>query len=134
MRAYASAGAAVLFVIAVALLAAAPPVSAAEPAGAEPPDFSFSDLMGSWGSAMIDPYTYTAWAHMGGFFEFLKNETFLSAFSSSSYGSLDRDTILGTVPNIFFVVCILVAILSVAVSVIEVKKLEASKRVIRRSN
>jgi len=133
MKAYASAGAAVLFVMAIALLAAVPAASAADPStGMEPPDFSFSDLMGSWGSAMIDPATYTTWAKIDGFGSFLKNETFLSAFSSSSYGSLDRDTMLGTIPNIFFMVCILVGILCVAVAVVEIRKLEASRHVIRK--
>ena len=96
-----------------------------------PPDFSFSDLVGSWGSALIDPATYITWLRIDGFTDFLMNETFLSAFSSSSYGSLDRDTMLGTIPNIFFVMCIVVAMLSVAVAVIEIRKLEMARRVIR---
>ena len=109
----------------------APFVSGADPAGSAPPDFTFSDLVGSWGGALIDPATYTTWLRIGGFTEFLMNETFLSAFSSSSYGSLDRDTILGTIPNMFFVMCIIVAMLSVAVAVIEIRKIEAARRVIR---
>ncbi|MDR0335039.1 MAG: hypothetical protein LBH69_04050 [Methanomassiliicoccaceae archaeon] len=95
-----------------------------------PPNFSFSDLVGSWGSAIVDPATYTTWLHIDGFSGFLMNETFLSAFSSSTYGSLDRDTMLGTIPNIFFILCLIVAALSVAVAVIEIRKLEMSRRVI----
>jgi len=123
----------VILCVVALLIVAAPAAAAAEPAAMDPPNFSFSDLIGSWGSAMVDPATYTSWAKIHGFGSFLMNETFLSAFSSSNYGSLDRDTILGTIPNIFFVVCIIVAILSIAVAVIEIRKLEASRRVIRRS-
>ena len=95
-------------------------------------EYSFSDLLAAWGSALIDPEMYTAWMHIDGFSSFLMNETFLSAFSSNTYGSLNRDTILGTIPNIFFVVCIFVVILSIAITVIELRKLEESKRVIRK--
>jgi hypothetical protein len=110
----------------------APVISAAGGTDTLGPSYTFSNLLGSWGSAMIDPATYTTWMHIDGFSGFLMNETFLSAFSSSTYGSLDRDTILGTIPNIFFVVCLLVVMLSVAVAVIEIRKLEMSRRVIRK--
>ena len=69
---------------------------------------------------------------MGSFFDFLKNETFLSVFSSSYYSSLNRDSILGSIPNIFFLVCIISIILSISVAIIEVRKLERKKRVVRK--
>ncbi|MCL2143585.1 MAG: hypothetical protein FWH44_04940 [Methanomassiliicoccaceae archaeon] len=134
MRPYTLPCAAVLCVIVLSLVAVSS-LSAHGASGdgaADPDDFSFSGLMAGWGSAMVDPDTYTTWMHIDGFSSFMMNETFFSAFSSSTYGSLDRDSILGTIPNIFFVVCIIVVILSVAVAVLEIKKLERSKRVVRK--
>jgi hypothetical protein len=112
--------------------AVASEVLAADVKTASVPSLSFSDLLGKWGSALIDPATYTTWAHIGGFFGFLMNETFLSAFSSNSFGSLSRSSILGTIPNIFFVVCILSVILSVAVAVMELNKLDLLRRIIKK--
>jgi hypothetical protein len=123
----------VIICFVAAMVVISPMASAAEPGAIDPPNFSFSDLMGSWGSAMIDPATYTTWTNIGGFGGFLFHETFLSAFSSSNYGSLDRNTMLGTIPNIFFLLFIVVAMLSVAVAVIEIRKVETSRRVIKRS-
>jgi len=94
--------------------------------------YSFSDLLMGWGSALLDPATYTTLAHIDGLFTFLMNETFLSSLSSDAFGSLSRDSILGTIPNIFFVVCIVCVILSLAVAIIEIRKLEASKRVVKK--
>jgi hypothetical protein len=93
---------------------------------------SFSHLLSEWMGALADPDTYTAWMHMGGFVDFLWNETFLSAFSSSTFSSLSRSTILGTIPNIFFVVCILCALLSVTIAVIEIRKWDTQRRVVKR--
>jgi hypothetical protein len=70
-------------------------------------------------------------AHISGFFDFLMNETFLSAFSSDAFGSLSRSTILGTIPNIFFVICIISVILSITVAIIELSKLDMLGRVIK---
>jgi hypothetical protein len=96
------------------------------------PRLSFSDLLAKWGSALVDPATYTTLAHVDGFFSFLMNETFLSAFSSNAFGSLSRSTILGTIPNVFFVVCILCIILSLAVTAVDLGKLDRLKRIIRK--
>ncbi|MCL2608113.1 MAG: hypothetical protein FWD92_06145 [Methanomassiliicoccaceae archaeon] len=93
---------------------------------------TLSDLLGKWVSALFDPATYMTWTHLGSFFDFLKNETFLSVFSSSYYSSLNRDSILGSIPNIFFLVCIISIILSISVAIIEVRKLERKKRVVRK--
>jgi hypothetical protein len=123
----------VIICVIAALVIVTPAAAAAETGTMDPPNFSFSDLMGNWGSAMIDPATYTTWAKINGFPGFLMHDTFLSAFSSSDYGSLDRDTVLGTIPNIYFVLFIVVAMLSIGVAVIELRKLEMSRRVIKRS-
>jgi len=96
------------------------------------PEFSFSDLLREWGRALTDPAVYTSWMHIDGFFTFLTNETFLSVFSGGSYGSLSRDTILGTIPNVFFVVCIIVAMLSIATAVMGIRKAENSVRTINK--
>ena len=96
------------------------------------PEFSFSDLLREWGKALIDPAVYTSWAQIDGFFTFLANETFLSVFGGNTYSSLSRDTILGTIPNIFFVVCIITAALSVAVAIIGIKRAESSSKTIRK--
>jgi len=114
----------------VSFLMLSPFASASEHAGSGGP--SLSDLLGKWAGALFDPAVYTTWTHLGGFFDFLRNETFLSVFSSSEYSSLNRDSILGSIPNIFFVVCILSIILSVSVAVIEVRKLERKKRVVSK--
>jgi hypothetical protein len=98
---------------------------------ASAPGLSFSDLLAKWGSALIDPRTYTTWTHIDGFFGFLMNETFLSAFSSNAFGSLSRSSILGTIPNIFFVVCIISVFLSVAVAVMELSRLDLLNRIIK---
>jgi hypothetical protein len=95
------------------------------------PNLSFSDLLIKWGAALIDPATYTTWAHINGFFDFLMNETFLSALSSNAFGSLSRSSILGTIPNIFFAVCILSVSLSVAVAIMELNKLDMQGRAIK---
>ena len=81
---------------------------------------------------MIDPSTYTTVAHVDGFFSFLMDETFLSSLSSSSFGSLSRNSILGTIPNIFFVICIICVLLSVAVAVIELRKADMLRRIVKK--
>jgi len=105
-----------------------PDVPAAGTAG----DLLVYELISKWGGAMMDPSTYTTLAHVDGFFSFLASETFLSSLSSNSFGSLSRDSILGTIPNIFFVVCIICVLLSVAVAVIEIRKLDLLRRVVRK--
>jgi hypothetical protein len=99
-------------------------------AAADPRDMSLGDLFKDWGSAIIDPATYTTFGYLGGFFSFLKTETFLSVFSGSS-GTLSNDTFLGSVPNLFFIVCVLCCLLSVAIAVVEIKKAERQKRVVK---
>ena len=95
-------------------------------------DLSVYDLISKWGGAMIDPSTYTTVAHVGGFFSFLVDETFLSSLSSNSFGSLSRNSMLGTIPNIFFVICIICVLLSVAVAVMELKKMDMLKRIVKK--
>ena len=131
MRAYAFL-CTVLF-CAFAVLITVPAVSASETfASASSPDLSFADLLGLWFSALTDPATYTTTGHMGGFFDFLKNDTFLSAFSSDTFGSLSRNNVLGNIPNIFFAVCIISILLSIAVAVLEIKKADMLSRVVRK--
>ena len=86
------------------------------------PEFTFSDLLREWMNAVVDPATYTAWMQIDGFYHFLSTETFLSVFSSNAYGSLDRDTMLGTIPNVFLVVCIITAVLCVTVAVVGIRR------------
>lgn len=95
-------------------------------------NLSVYELISKWGGAMIDPSTYTTIAHVDGFFSFLVNETFLSSLSSNSFGSLSRDSILGTIPNIFFVICIICVLLSVAVGVMEMRKLDMLRRIVKK--
>ena len=119
----------------VALFVIGAPLASASPVYANAislPEFSFSDLMREWLGALVDPATYTTWLHIDGFFHFLTTETFLSPLSSDSYGSLTRESMLGTIPNIFFIVCIITAILCVAVAIIEIRKLDDSKRITRK--
>ncbi|MDR2865983.1 MAG: hypothetical protein LBV13_01045 [Methanomassiliicoccaceae archaeon] len=96
------------------------------------PGLSFSDLLGIWGNALADPATYATWGHIGGFAGFLMNETFLSALSSNSFSSLSRNSILGTIPNMFFVVCIACVLLSIAVAVMELKRTDMLSRVVKK--
>ena len=109
-----------------------PLISGTAAAAGSSSGISFSELLAGWGSALLDPATYKTWAYLGGFFDFLMHETFLSAFSSDSFGTLSRTTILGTIPNVFFIVCILCSLLSIAVAVIEVKKAERMKHVVKK--
>jgi len=95
-------------------------------------DLSVYDLISGWGGAMVDPSTYTTLTHVDGFFAFVMDETFLSSLSSNSFSSLSRNSILGTIPNIFFVICIICVLLSVAVAVIELKKLDMLKRIVKK--
>ena len=95
-------------------------------------DLSVYDLISIWGGAMVDPSTYTTLTHVDGFFTFVMNETFLSSLSSNSFSSLSRNSILGSIPNIFFVVCIICVLLSVAVAVVELKKLDLLKRIVKK--
>lgn len=130
-RAYAVLCVTFCFIISAVLIipaAAAADASAAEHVRA----FSFSDLLAGWGSVIFDPATYTTWTQMGGFLDFLRNETFLSSFTSSEYNSLSSGSVLGTIPNIFFVACLLCAVLSVAVALAEIRKFDRSKRIIRK--
>ena len=96
------------------------------------PEFSFSDLLREWGRALTDPALYTSWMHIDGFFTFLTTETFLSVFGDNTYSSLSRDTILGTIPNVFFVVCIITALLSIALAIVGIRKAENYSRTIRK--
>ena len=96
------------------------------------PAFSFSDLLREWGRALTDPAVYTSWMHIDGFFTFLANETFLSAFSSSAYGSLGRDTVLGTIPNVFFVVCIFTVMLCIATAIIGLRKAKSPEQTVNK--
>jgi len=115
------------------LIAASPGASASYlQASAGVPEFSFSDLLREWGRALTDPVVYTSWMHIDGFFTFLANETFLSVFSDGSYGSLSRDTVLGTIPNVFFVVCIITALLCIVTAIVGIKKAESSGRTIEK--
>ena len=117
------------FVLVMSITAAA---SGAAAYGKGAGSLSVADLLSIWGSALTDPSTYTTMAHVGGFLSFLANETFLSSLSSNTFGSLSRNTILGTIPNVFFVVCILCVLLSVAVTVMELKKLDMLRRVVKK--
>ena len=131
MRAYALLCTALFGVFAV--LITAPAASASETfASAVAPDLSFADLLGLWFSAMTDPATYTTTGHMSGFFDFLRNDTFLSAFSSDTFGSLSRNDVLGNIQNIFFAVCIVCILLSIAVAVLEIKKVDTLNRVVKK--
>jgi len=107
---------------------------ASEGPGASGPtgELSVADLLSMWWGALTDASTYATVAHIDGFFSFLMSETFLSSLSSNSFGSLSRNSILGTIPNIFFVVCLVCVILSIAVAVIELRKLDILKRVLRK--
>ena len=95
-------------------------------------DLSVYDLISKWGGAMIDMSTYTTVTQVDGFFSFIMDETFLSSLSSNSFGSLSRNSILGTIPNVFFVICIVCVLLSVAVAVIELKRMDMLKRIVRK--
>jgi len=129
---FATSGVALCF---VALFIISSPNAAASylQASAGTPEFSFSDLLGQWGRALTDPVIYTSWMHIDGFLTFLANETFLSVFSDGSYGSLSRDTVLGTIPNVFFVICIIVALLSIVTAIVGLSRAKRSVRTIKKT-
>ncbi|MCL1984468.1 MAG: hypothetical protein FWG58_03610 [Methanomassiliicoccaceae archaeon] len=132
MRTYALPCAVLLAAAAIVVLIS-PQVSAASVSVySDSVDITFADLLGGWGSAMFDPSTYIGPLQVKGFFHFLMNETFLSSFSSGAYGSLSRSSVLGTIPNIFFAVCLISVMLSSAVCVIELREYERSKRIVRK--
>ena len=95
---------------------------------------SFSELLSVWANALLDPATYTTVGHIDGFLTFLMNETFLSYLSSDSIGSLTGSTIMESIPNIFFIVSVLCVIISLAVAVIDIKRAEKSRKVLKKKN
>ena len=95
------------------------------------PEFSFSDLLKEWGRALTDPAVYTSWMHIDGLFGFLSSETLASVFNEGD-GGASRISVLGTIPNIFFMLCIITVILCIVTAMIGIRKAERSKRVIRR--
>ena len=91
----------------------------------------FLDVLSVWAGAITDPNTYMI-TSFDGFYAFLMNETFLSYLSSESVGSLTGSTMLGSIPNIFFILCILCIIVSVAVAIIDVKRAEKSRKAVKK--
>ena len=124
---------AVLLTVGAVVVFVSPQVSASSPSiYSNSIDITFADLLGRWGSAMLDPSTYIGPLQVKGFFHFLMNETFLSSFSSGAYGSLSRSSVLGTIPNIFFAVCLISIMLSSAVGIFELREYERSKKIVRK--
>ena len=123
---------ALFFAVLCFVFISAVPLAAGETETHNAGRLSVSDILSEWGSALVDPSTYSALAQVDGFISFLMNETFLSSLSSNTFGSLSRSSILGTIPNIFFVVCILCTILSVAVAIMDLKKLDVLKRIVKK--